>query len=163
LGITSEPSASLSTHRPPGYLCPFCNVVAGGESERNRPSDIVWRDEQTTAFISPKWWEASPAHVIVIPNEHFEHLYEIPDATLGSVYATAKRVAIGLKRTYGCGGTSTRQHNEPAGNQDVWHFHVHVFPRYPEDELYRNHRRVRWVEADERAPYAERLRLELGS
>jgi histidine triad (HIT) family protein len=42
-----------------------------------------------------------------------------------------------LRRAYACDGTSLRQHNEPAGNQDVWHHHVHVFPRFTGDELYR--------------------------
>jgi histidine triad (HIT) family protein len=96
--------------------------------------------------------------VIVIPNEHFENLYAIPEETLAAVYATAKRVARALRSTYGCEGTSTRQHNEPAGGQDVWHFHVHVYPRYPNDRLYENHRRTRWPDAEERAPYAALLR-----
>lgn len=128
---------------------------------RNAPTDIVWQDERTTAFVSPKWWDASPAHVLVIPNEHYENLYAIPDDVLGAVYATAKRIAGALKEAYGCAGTSTRQHNEPAGGQDVFHFHVHVYPRAEGDRLYETHRNVRWTEPDERAPYAERLRRAL--
>jgi histidine triad (HIT) family protein len=151
LGITVETSA-----------CPFCRFLAGGETDRNRRSDVVWSDEQTTAFISPKWWDASPAHVIVVPNEHFENLYETPDETLAAVYATAKRVAVALKSAYGCAGTSTRQHNEPAGGQDVFHLHVHVFPRSGDDRLYERHLETRWPDAAERAPYAERLREALG-
>jgi histidine triad (HIT) family protein len=96
--------------------------------------------------------------VIVVPNEHFENLYEIPDETLGAVYAAAKRMALALKAVYRCDGTSTRQHNEAAGGQDVWHFHVHAYPRYLDDRLYQNHDRVRWTDPEERAPYAERLR-----
>jgi histidine triad (HIT) family protein len=125
---------------------------------RNARSDIVWQDRQTTAFVSPKWWNASPAHVLVIPNEHFENLYGIPEDVLGAVYATAKRVARALKVAYGCQGTSTRQHNEPAGGQDVFHFHVHVYPRSEGDRLYETHPDVRWTTPEERAPYAERLR-----
>jgi histidine triad (HIT) family protein len=130
---------------------------------RNAPSDVVWRDEQTTAFVSPKWWDAAPAHVLVIPNQHFQDLYEIPDETLAAVYATAKRVAQALRDTYDCDGTSTRQHNETGGGQDVFHFHVHVYPRHTGDRLYERHRRVRWTEAEERAPYARRLRERLRS
>jgi histidine triad (HIT) family protein len=152
----------MDSHAPPDYHCPFCNIAAGGETDRNLRSDHVWRDEATTAFVSPKWWETNPAHVIVIPNEHFENLYEAPEQSLAAVYATAKRVALALKSAYGCDGTSTRQHNEPAGNQDVWHFHVHVYPRYAGDRLYENHARVRWVDSEERAPYADRLRRALG-
>jgi histidine triad (HIT) family protein len=151
----------VPSHAPPGYRCPFCRLVTGGETERNQRSDVVWQDADTTAFISPKWWETNPAHVIVVPNEHFENLYEIPDSALAAVYESAKRVALALKHAYGCDGTSTRQHNEPAGAQDVWHFHVHVYPRSVGDGLYEHHRRVRWTTPEERAPYAERLRQHL--
>ena len=60
--------------------------------------------------------------------------------------------------TYDCQGISTRQHNEPAGDQDVWHFHVHVYPRYDNDDLYKNHDRKAFVDATARAPFAEKLR-----
>lgn len=58
-------------------------------------------------------------------------------------------------------GTSTRQHNEPAGYQDVWHLHVHVFPRYDGDRLYERHEEKRWASPAERAPYAAKLRAVL--
>jgi len=77
------------------------------------------------------------------------------------VYESAQRLARALKSEYGCDGTSTRQHNEPGGGQDVWHFHVHVFPRYAGDRLYANHEQTRWTTAEERAPYARRLRERL--
>ena len=57
-------------------------------------------------------------------------------------------------------GTSTRQHNEPAGNQDVWHYHVHLFPRYEGDALYASGRALMPVQ--DRARYAARLRAQLG-
>jgi histidine triad (HIT) family protein len=151
----------VHSHSLPEYRCPFCELVGGAERERNSQADVVWQDETTTAFVSPKWWETNPAHVIVVPNDHFENLYEIPAGALGAVYETAKRIALALRSAYGCDGTSTRQHNEPGGGQDVWHFHVHVFPRYEGDRLYEQNARVRWTETAERLPYAERLRAAL--
>jgi histidine triad (HIT) family protein len=144
-------------HAPPAYVCPFCRVLSGVDSERNTQSDIVWRDERTAALISPKWWPENHGHVLVVPVTHVENLYEVADPDLCAVAATTKRIAIALKEAYGCDGVSTRQHNEPAGNQDVWHLHVHVFPRYFGDELYQRHEEQRWVTPAERAPYAERL------
>jgi histidine triad (HIT) family protein len=151
----------MPLHAPAGYSCPFCLIAAGGENEHNHRSDLVWTDGATTAFVSPKWWEKNPGHVIVVPNDHFENLYEIPEPALAAVYATSKRIATALKSAYGCEATSTRQHNEPGAGQEVWHFHVHVFPRYAGDDLYRNDAFTRWPEAGERAPYAERLRRSL--
>lgn len=63
-----------------------------------------------------------------------------------------------MRWSYGCDGVSTRQHNEPAGDQDVWHFHVHVFPRYEGDGLYDSLPASAFVPAPERRPYAEQLR-----
>jgi histidine triad (HIT) family protein len=136
--------------------------VAGRETERNRNDDVVWRDERTTAFVSPRWWPGNPGHVIVIPNAHFADLHEIPEDELGAVYATAKRVAGALREAQGCDGTSTRQHNGSGAGQDVFHFHVHVFPRFAGDGLYARDSEHRWTTAEERAPYAARLRKALG-
>jgi histidine triad (HIT) family protein len=150
-------------HAPAGYECPFCAVAAGAETSLNARNDVVLRDGPTTAFISPKWWAASPAHAIVVPNEHYENLYEIPDHELAAVYSAAAAVARAMRVSYDCDGISTRQHNEPGAGQDVWHFHVHVFARHEGDDLYRRDGEVRWSSAEERAPYAERLRAELGN
>ena len=149
-------------HEPPGYACPFCRLLRGDETEQNRLDDIVWRGERAAAFVSPKWWPANPGAAIVIPNAHVENLYEIDDELLGSIYTAAKRVALAMKTVYGCDGTSTRQHNEPGGQQDVWHFHVHVFPRWHGDDLYERQAQSRWVPSDERASYAAKLRAALG-
>lgn len=97
--------------------------------------------------------------MVVIPKEHYENVYDIPDNILSEVYITAKKIAIAMKTTYQCEGTSMRQHNEPAGNQDVWHFHTHVFPRFKGDDLYLNNSKTRLVLTyQERKPYADMLR-----
>lgn len=74
------------------------------------------------------------------------------------IFDMSKKVTIALKNTYKCDGTSTRQHNEPAGNQDVFHFHLHVFPRYKGDNLYLKHKDTYWPTEDERKLYAEKLK-----
>jgi histidine triad (HIT) family protein len=100
--------------------------------------------------------------VLVIPNRHFDDLHEIPEDELGAVYATAKRVAAALRQVHECDGTSTRQHNGSGAGQDVFHFHVHVFPRFNGDGLYARDSEHRWTTPEERAPYAERLRQAFG-
>ena len=151
----------MTSHEPRDYACPFCAVVARRETEHNAQADVVFRDEETTALISPKWWDVAPGHVIVVPNAHVENVYAITDEQLASVYRTAKRIADALKEATGCEGTSMRQHNEPGAGQDVWHFHVHVFPRWVDDGLYERDSEARWVSPTERALAAERLRATL--
>lgn len=136
-------------------------MVAGDETTWNSQADVVYRDNETTAFVCPKWWAAAPAHVLVVPNAHFENVYSIPDETIAAVYRTAKRIATAIRSAYDCDGTSIRQHNEPGGGQDVWHFHVHVFPRRIDDRLYETNAETRLATVEERAPYAERLRATL--
>jgi len=153
----------MYNHAPEDYACPFCLAVAGVEDARVRTvqEDIIYRDGTVTAFIAARFWPDCRGNVLVVPNAHYENLYDLPDEAGARVYAVARRVALAMKREYGCAGVSTRQHNEPAGNQDVWHYHLHVFPRYPGDDLYGN-KPVNTTPA-ERAPYARRLRAALAA
>ena len=148
----------MHSHAPADYDCPFCGLVRGDDTSRSSQRDVVYRDDDATAFIGALWWPKNEGHVLVVPNEHVENIYAIADDVLAHVYAAAKKVALALGETYGCAGTSTRQHNEPGANQDVWHFHVHVFPRYTGDDLYASHHHARWTTPEERAPYAAKLR-----
>jgi histidine triad (HIT) family protein len=145
-------------HEPDNYPCPFCSLLKGHEDEFATQGDIVYQNEFATAKIAPKWWVNNPGHVLVVPNEHYENIYDIPEEIMGEVYKVAQKIAIAMRSTYNCDGTSTRQHNEPAGNQDVWHFHVHVFPRYEGDQLYQNHDNKKFVSWEEREPYAKKLK-----
>lgn len=150
------------THEPDAYPCPFCGLQKGIFNERNLPSDVVAVTERAFARIAPKWWPGNAGAVLVIPRTHVENIYGLTPEDGHAVWELAQRVAVGLRSAYGCEGTSIRQHNEPAGDQDVWHLHVHVFPRYEDDDLYRRHDQSRWVAPDDREPYAARLRKALG-
>ncbi|MGK3949038.1 HIT family protein [Microbacterium sp. K2] len=153
----------LSTsHEPVGYSCPFCRLVQGIFDERNLPSDIIAVTERAYARIAPKWWPGNPGAVLVIPREHVENIYDLSPEVGGAVWELTQKVAIGMRSSYDCEGTSIRQHNEPAGNQDVWHLHVHVFPRHAEDRLYQRQDEARWVSPSDREPFALRLREALG-
>lgn len=148
----------MFNHEPEGYICPFCKLVRGEEDEINKKSFIVYQDETTLAYVAPKWWINNPGNVLVVPKKHIENLYDMPDELLGDVYKIVKKIAIAIKTAYPSDATSTRQHNEPDGNQDVWHFHVHVFPRYKDDELYQNHDKKEWVSDEKRLMFAEKLK-----
>ena len=148
-------------HEPENYICPFCALLRGEDTLKSY-KDIIYQDNDVTAFIAPKWWVNNPGHVLVIPSQHTENIYTISDELLAKVYAVVKKVAIAMRENYDdCTGTSTRQHNEPDGNQDVWHFHVHVFPRFKDDNLYLNHENKAFVSQEARQPYASIFRRTL--
>lgn len=146
------------THEPARYLCPFCVLVAGGINDVLHASDIIAETDRALAFVSPRWWEGNEGHVLVVPRAHHENLYDIPVEDLTAVFALVKRVAIAIRSTYECTGTTVRQHNEPDGNQDVWHFHAHVFPRHQGDRLYERAPIDGFADPDSRATFASRLR-----
>lgn len=151
----------MYNHAPENYICPFCLLVRGEENERllSSPADIFYQDEHITALIASHKWTDQGGNAILIPNRHFENLYDLPDDLGVHFFSVTRRVALEMKRAYGCEGISIRQHNEPAGNQDVWHFHLHVFPRYSGDNLYGSQRIL--ASPEERAACAARLRAVL--
>jgi len=150
----------MYNHAPENYVCPFCRLAKGevvGQG-KSGPQDIFYHDEWVTGLISLHHWPNNRGNAILIPNLHYENIYDLPDEVGGVLFALSKRVALAMKSAYGCTGISTRQHNEPDGNQDVWHFHLHVFPRYPGDHLYEM--KPELAPAEERAEFAEKLRRE---
>ena len=149
----------MYNHEPENYTCPLCQIAKGEKTERgDQEKEVIYRDEYITAFVAGKWWRSNPGHVIIVPNAHIENIYDMPDEIGHRIFDCSKKVATALKATYNCDGTSTRQHNEPAGNQDVWHFHLHVFPRYTGDNLYANHEDSYWPTSEEKQPYADKLK-----
>ena len=149
---------NMFSHEPEEYICPLCLLAKGGEGNLNRRSDIVYEDEEIVAFVSPKWWVNNPGNILIIPREHVENIYDISDEILSKIQCLGKKVALGIKETYKSDGVSFRQHNEPAGGQDVWHYHLHVFPRWEGDDLYINHNNKSFVSPEERNVYAQKLR-----
>jgi histidine triad (HIT) family protein len=147
----------MHSHQPADYDCPFCRIQQGVHNEHNQPADVVAVTDLAFARISPRWWPDNPGAVLVIPRAHHENLYDLPHDVGHAVWDLTQQVAVAMRSSYDCAGISTRQHNEPAGNQDVWHLHVHVFPRHDGDRLYQRHDEKRWASPEEREPWAERL------
>lgn len=152
----------MYTHAPPAYQCPFCAMVRGEDNEPwSTQADVVHRDAKTTAWVNGRWWANNPGGVIVVPNEHVENLYGLERELAGDIHETARRIALAMRSAFACEGTSTRQHNEPGGMQEVWHYHLHVFPRWVGDDLYGSDARL--TTPEERAPYVAALRQALSS
>ncbi len=150
----------MYNHEPKGYHCPFCLLASGVENKNvlTKQDDIVYQDRLVTAFIASHWWPKNAGHVIIIPNKHFENIYDLPDNLSARIHKIERMVAIAFKAVYHCDGVSSRQHNESAGNQDVWHYHLHVFPRYKNDQLYEHHAQKQVANPEERKRYSKKIR-----
>ncbi|OGE73845.1 MAG: hypothetical protein A3I07_00575 [Candidatus Doudnabacteria bacterium RIFCSPLOWO2_02_FULL_42_9] len=148
----------MYNHEPENYTCPFCIYVSDSKFKY-----LVYKDDYLSAFISSAMWPHNPGIVIIIPNKHIENIYDMPDSLLAETHILAKKLALAMKIAYRCHGVSIRQHNEPAGNQEVMHYHFQIIPRYNNDDLYINHRKKSDILNDERLRFASLLKEQLKS
>ncbi len=108
--------------------CVFCSIVAGAT-----PAAVVYEDDDTVAFmdINP----VSRGHVLVVTKDHYRNLYDIDSEAAAAVMRTAVRVARAVRAALQPDGMNLFQSNERAAFQSVFHFHVHIIPRWIGDEL----------------------------
>lgn len=145
----------MFNHEPADYVCAFCRNIRTGEAVH--PLEIVAVYDDVFVKMNPKWWPNNHGALLVVPKAHIENVYDLPIALGGPLQQAIRDSAIALKTAFACEGVSTRQHNEPAGNQEVWHYHVHVFPRYGGDNLYGSQEEY-WPPAEEVRALADRVR-----
>ena len=134
--------------------CLFCGIVAG-----EIPSETIDSDERVVAFmdIAP----ATPGHALVIPRRHSADLLEVDPDDLAATAGAAQRLAKRMKETLDADGVNLINACGAAAWQTVFHFHIHVVPRYEDDPL-----KLPWIpregDGDEIARIAEKLRGEDG-
>ncbi len=108
--------------------CIFCSILAG-----ELPAEVIAEDEHTLAFMDINPW--TRGHALVIPRRHSADLLEIADDDLDHTVQAAKRLAGQLKQRLGADGINLLNSCGSSAWQTVFHFHVHVIPRYPDDPL----------------------------
>ena len=110
--------------------CIFCAIVAG-----DIPSQTVHDDDRTLAFmdINP----ATEGHLLVISKAHATDIWDLTEEDGVAVWRTTQRMAGVIREALQPAGLTLFQANAKAGWQDVFHFHVHLVPRYPDDGLAR--------------------------
>ncbi|MGQ9601210.1 MAG: HIT family protein [Candidatus Bipolaricaulia bacterium] len=113
--------------------CPFCRIVS-----HEAPAHIIYEDERTIAFLDIN--PVSRGHTLVIPKGHYHDLFELPSEELQAVTRAAQRVARAIKAGLGAEGLNLLQSNGSAAGQVVFHFHLHLIPRYSGDGLRLGHR-----------------------
>lgn len=130
--------------------CIFCRIVAG-----EIPAQVVAEDERTISFMDI--YPGSRGHALVIPRRHAQDLWDIEPADLSAVAQAAQRLAVRMRDRLGAPGVNLINSNGAAAWQTVFHFHIHVLPRYDNDPL-----RLPWTptegDAEEIAALAEQLR-----
>jgi len=108
--------------------CVFCRIANG-----ELPASKIFEDDSTLAFMDLQ--SVNPGHALVVVKPHRANIYELDDDLASAAFRTAARVARAVKKAYGCEGVTLFQANELAGAQTVFHFHIHVLPRWEGDGL----------------------------
>lgn len=108
--------------------CIFCKIIAG-----EIPSATVYEDENFKVImdISP----AAKGHMIMLSKKHCENLLELDDESAASALIIARKLAKALTDELNCDGFNLVQNNGQASGQTVFHFHIHLIPRYDGDQM----------------------------
>ncbi len=100
---------------------------------REIPADIVYEDADTLAFLDVQ--PNNPGHTLVVPKKPFRNIFDIDDETLTAVWRTTRKVAKAVKEAVGAEGMNINTNNEAVAGQLVFHYHVHIIPRFKNDGI----------------------------
>jgi len=106
--------------------CIFCKIAAG-----EIPSKTIYEDELFRVILD--LGPATKGHALILPKDHADNLFKLPDDTAGKVLVLAKKLATQMKEKLGCDGLNLVQNNGEEAGQTVKHFHMHMIPRYKND------------------------------
>lgn len=106
--------------------CIFCKIANGDIPSKTIEENDMFR---VVLDVGP----ATKGHALILPKDHYANLYELPEEVAAEALKLAKKVALRMKERLHCDGVNLVQNNEEAAGQTVFHFHMHVIPRYKED------------------------------
>ena len=129
--------------------CIFCKIANGEIPSRTLEENDKFR---VVLDVGP----ATKGHALILPKDHYANLYELPEETAADVMKLAKKMAIRMKEKLHCDGLNLVQNNEPAAGQTVFHFHLHLIPRYENDN-----QQINWVPGKPTAEEMDKVLQEL--
>lgn len=106
--------------------CIFCKIVAG-----EIPSQTLYEDEKFKVILDVG--PATRGHALILPKNHYANLYELPEEDAAEAMKLAKRMMIKMTEKLNCDGFNIVQNNGEVAGQTVFHFHMHLIPRYKND------------------------------
>lgn len=106
--------------------CLFCQIA-----RKERPSHTIFDKDGVVAFLDI--FPCAPGHTLVIPHQHYATLSEMPAEEVGKLFQVAAMVATKVQGALGAAGFNLGINNGKAAGQEVFHVHIHIIPRYPDD------------------------------
>ncbi len=108
--------------------CIFCQIVSGTAT-----AHFVYQDDRVVSFLSLE--QPNPYKVLVIPRAHAKTIYDLDDELAAAIFQATVRIARAVRAVSGCEGLNLVQSNGRVGQQDVFHFHLHIVPRFSGDKI----------------------------
>ena len=108
--------------------CIFCKIA-----QKQVPASFVCEDEKMVAFLDIK--PLNEGHTLVIPKVHYESIFDIPKDLVAYLHGVIKKITLALSKATNPDGISIVQQNGKAAGQEIFHFHIHVIPRYEGQKL----------------------------
>lgn len=108
--------------------CIFCKIAAG-----DIPAATLFENGEFRVILD--LGPASKGHALILPKEHYANIYEMPEELLGKAMILAKKMATVMTKALDCDGFNIVQNNGEAAGQTVFHFHMHLIPRYKGDQV----------------------------
>lgn len=106
--------------------CIFCKIAAG-----EIPSKVLYEDEKFRVILDVA--PATKGHALILPKNHYANLYELPEEAAAEVMKLAQKMAKVMTDKLECDGFNLMQNNGEVAGQTVFHFHMHLIPRYRDD------------------------------
>lgn len=131
-------------------FCWACRVLA-----EDAPVCVLAEDS-VAVLLNP--FPLNVGHALVVPREHIEDIYGLPDTLAGPVLSMAARIAVAARKAFAADGVTLRQNNGAASDQHLFHFHLHVVPRFTGDGERFNHASQRMMNPAEQEAVRRRLR-----
>jgi len=131
--------------------CIFCKLANGVF-----PTNSIYEDENFNVIL-----DAAPAtkgHALILPKEHYKNLYELPQETAAETFKLAQKLACKMTERLGADGFNIVQNNNEVAGQTVFHFHLHLIPRYVGDGEPITFKSMGAIDADEAAKIRDLLK-----
>ncbi len=103
--------------------CIFCKIIAG-----DIPSRTIYEDDDFKVILDAS--PASKGHALILPKDHCANIYEISEDLLAKAAKLAKKLSAHMTEVLACDGLNVLQNNGEVAGQTVFHFHMHLIPRY---------------------------------
>jgi len=151
---------NMYNYAPKEYKCPICMAVAKQENDDTwiKQDDIFYQDDLVTGFINSKAIKGNEGHPLIVPNKHFENVYDLPEEVGHQIFDIGKKTAIALKKIRTCDGVNFVQNNGPAADQHAFHYHLHIIPRFDGDNFHEEFWKAKKSDPKDRVKHAKALR-----